>query len=436
MEVLRKSLILVSAPLFVLILVGTLSARVGESTDRTLRELKVFSEALWLVNEYYVEDTRFDQLERGAFQGLAESLDPWSSYYDPARMARLAERDERGDVGILLVKTPQQYVRVVAVVPGSPAHEAEVRQGQFLESIDGLATKDLSLLEAQHMLLGPIASQVKLGYFRGPDEEDGETVELERRPLAEGRLVIESIDERTALLRLTDLASGTAAQVKVELTRLRDEGVEDLVLDLRANFGGEAKEAAAVADLFLKDGILFQRRHRKGVESFSSTVDRRWEGGLVTLVGRSTVGEGELLAYALQTTETCRLVGQPTFGKRSYQDLVRLPDGSGLFMTVAEYLDAGGELLDENGVQPDERIARLGPSLAEQEAAAAAAKEAEEASEDEPETAPEPTEEPDASDAKPETGGLGDEGEGESDVKVDRQLEKARQVLEAARKAA
>ena len=98
MDALRKSLLVVSVPLVLMVLVGTIRARVDESHDRVLRDLKVFSEALYLVTNYYVEDVHLGQLERGAFQGLAESLDPWSSYWDPLRMSRLTERDESGDV--------------------------------------------------------------------------------------------------------------------------------------------------------------------------------------------------------------------------------------------------------------------------------------------------------------------------------------------------
>ena len=181
MDVLRKSLLIVSVPLVLLVVVGTIRARVDESRDRVLRDLKVFSESLYLVDNYYVEDVPLAQLERGAFQGLAESLGPWSSYWDPSAMSKLTERDESAGVGLLLVKTPQQYVAVASVVPGSPASIAEIRLGQFLETIDGLATKDLTLLEAQHMLRGPAGSSVTLGYFRQSAEADaGARVDLTR----------------------------------------------------------------------------------------------------------------------------------------------------------------------------------------------------------------------------------------------------------------
>ncbi len=358
MDTLRKSLLFLSVPLVLLVVVGTIRARVDESRDLVLRDLKVFSESLYLVDNYYVEDVSLAQLERGAFQGLAESLGPWSSYWDPGAMNKLLQRDESAGVGLLLVKTPQQYVAVASVVPGSPADRAEVRLGQFLETIDGLATKDLTLLEAQHMLRGPAASKVTLGYFRqSADADAGEHVELEREDLSGLSVVIETPAEGVALLRVTDLAEGAASRAAAELSKLQAAGVSELVLDLRANVGGSLSEALALAELFIDARPVFGEKGREGLRVLETKTAPAWTGNLVVLVSRGTVGEAELVARALSDADVGSLVGQPTFGKRSRQETVRLRDGAGLRMTVAQYVGPDGEALDEDGVQPDEEVA-------------------------------------------------------------------------------
>ena len=355
----RKVLVTLSAALVLLVIVGTLAARVDDQSGKTLEELKVFTDTLLLVNRNYVELADQKQLERGAFQGVAESLDPWSSYYDPEHAAPLMDRDRRGDIGVLLLKQPQQYVRVVVVVPESPADRSGVRRGEFIETIDGVATRELTLLEAQLMLSGAIGSKVKLGFFRADDEERGKTQELLREDLSPLRVVSQRIEPTVALLRVTDVRDGVAALVREQLDALVASGVKSLVLDLRTNTGGSVDEAVEVADLFVEEGPLFQRKTRTGASVLQARTGSAWTGKLVALVSRATVGQAELVAHALRARGASVLVGQPTFGKFTEQDLVLLEDGFGLFMSVAEYRKENGEPFDKDGVQPDEVVQRV-----------------------------------------------------------------------------
>jgi carboxyl-terminal processing protease len=343
----------------------------AEAPSETLRHLKVFSEAVSLASRNYVDEIDMSQLERGAAQGLVESLDPWSSYYDPDRMAPLLSRDLGGDVGLLLVKLPQQYVNVAAIVPGGPADEALVRRGQAVEAIDGIETRNMTLLEAQTMLRGPLGSTVRLAFFRERGKPP-RTVELTRRSLEPLRVVTEALGSGVALVRVTDVRPGMAARAAAELSRLVQEGARGFVLDLRNNVGGDPAEAAALARLFASPGPLFQRRDRKATTVESATGEPVHSGPLAVLVGRGTVGEAELVAAALRERAGARLVGQPTIGKTTQQDLVTLSDGSGLYMTIAEYLGADGQPLPKGGLVPDEKVAEPSPGLDDEDGAAGA----------------------------------------------------------------
>ena len=356
---LRRILVLLSLPLVALVLAGVVGARDGRSSDATLRDLRIFSEVLQLTGRNYVDEPQLTQLERGAYQGLAESLDPWSSVHDARRMAELTQGDHAGSVGLLLLKHPQQYVRIVVVVPGSPADEAGIKAGQYIETIDGHATKDIALLEAEAMLGGPPGSTVKLGFFRTSDEEEqGKIMDVVRRDLSDLRVVEKRLDPKTALLRLTDVAPGARDLVAARLKGLREAGVTDLVLDLRTNVGGSPEEAVAVADLLAPAGDAFQRVSKAGTITEATRDPDSWDGGLVVLVERGTVGEAELLAETLRKLKGAKLVGRPTLGKTTQQDLVRLSGGLGLSLSVAEYRRADGTAFDADGLQPDEKISR------------------------------------------------------------------------------
>lgn len=442
----RRILVLLSLPLVALVLAGVVGARDGRSPDSTLRELKTFSEVLQLTGRNYVDEVELRQLERGAYQGLAESLDPWSSLHDPRRLAELAVSGSGGSIGVLLLKHPQQYVRVVVVVPGSPAEEAGVKAGQFLETIDGLATKDIALLEAEAMLRGAPGTIVKLGFFRSSDEEErGKVVEVPRRDLSALRVVEQRLDSRTALLRLTDTAPGARDLVASRLAGLREAGVRDLVLDLRRNVGGSPDEALAIADLLAPAGAAFQRVTKSGTSTAATRDPEAWEGGLVVLVERGTVGEAELLAEALRTLKGAKLVGGPTLGKTTQQDLVRLTSGLGLSLSVAEYRRADGSPFDVAGLEPDEKVAR-GARRVEFPASDAPGEAPGEAKPEAPDAAA-PTDEPGAEgldsleESVPEPLEPGEPADTEGDAGApgggaDAQLEKALELLKAAAAAA
>lgn len=416
MTLLRKLLVAVSAPLVVLVVVGALRARTADREAAPLRDLKVFSDVVRLASQNYVDPVDFARLERGAYLGLAESLDPWSSFVDPERMGTLSRRDQTGEVGLLLFKLPQQYVQVAAIVPGSPADAAGLRRGEGLETIEGLSSKDMSLVEAQALLAGPPGTSVTIGLFRRGDEEKGREVALERKNLAALRVVASELGDKTAVLRVTDMRAGVSRLVQDALARLAASGVENVILDLRHNVGGTPDEAARTTGIFTGPGPVFQRKSRKGTSTLAAPAPKAWQGKLAVLVGRSTVGEAELVAAALQAAKAGTVLGQRTFGKHTEQDLVRLSDGSGLWMSVAEYLRADGTALDDEGLVPDEEVA---PFVAAREEAP----EPEEADAAEPpiEGAPAPPAEPSAAKSASVLPPLDD----------DPQVKRAREVLAA-----
>lgn len=354
----RAPLLALSVPLVGVVLVGTLGARVREGRDETLRHLRVFSEALRLASTNYVDDVGAGTLERGACQGLAESLGPWSSYHDPEHMAPLLRRDRGGDVGVLLLKWPQRLVAIAAVVPGGPADLAGLERLELMETIDGVATRGLTLAEARAMLLGPVGSTVEVGLFERDEAGKPRVVSLVRQDLGALRVVVERVDEHASILRLTDVRAGAAELVAQALQQVRAAGDASLVLDLRNVVGGDAQEAGRVARLFTGAGPLFALRSRSGTTVETSAEPAAWTGGLVAMIGRGTVGEGELVAEALRARGAASLVGDSTFGKRSREELVRLSDGSGLELPTGEYRRADGEPLPAEGITPDEKVAR------------------------------------------------------------------------------
>jgi carboxyl-terminal processing protease len=153
---------------------------------------------------------------------------------------------------------------------------------------------------------------------------------------------------------------GTGELVKRELADLRrsagDRPIAGVILDVRGNPGGEVTEAVLVADLFIEEGVLTRTRGRGGVilrEELATAAGTDKQTPLVVLQDRRSASAAELLAVALQDSGRAKVIGERSFGKGTVQEVIGIPDGSLLTLTVARYFSPSDRLIDGHGVDPD-----------------------------------------------------------------------------------
>ena len=349
----RLAILVVSTPLVVFAVVGGFMGKVVAREDVTYQHLRVFEDVVSLVVNNYVESVDVERVMDGAMRGLAEGLDPDSAYVSPGQVAAL-ERGEtlpEGETGLNV--TRQYYLRVVAVRDGSPAARAGLRTGDYLRAVDGRPTRNLSVFDGARLLRGPVGSKVALTVIRGSAAEPHE-VELtrERFPATavHGRLV----DPVTGYVRIAALGPGTAERVRAEVDALGRGGATRLVIDLRGTADGSVDAAVEAARLFVAKGTLTAREQRggPGVPVTAGAGDGAIAQPVVLLVTAGTAGPAEVFAAALVGAGRAEAVGERTLGRAAEQKLVRLPDGSGLWMTFARHLAPDGKPINGNGVAP------------------------------------------------------------------------------------
>ena len=144
-----------SSCVVVLLLVGALNGR-AVSPDDVYGHLKVYSEVLQRIKLEYVEEPDMKSVTLGAINGLLESVDPFASYLNPDqyRQYEKLHDQKRADVGLVLAKR-YGYVAIVDAVPGSPACQSQsVHTGDLIDSINGVATRDMPLAYAEQLLRG------------------------------------------------------------------------------------------------------------------------------------------------------------------------------------------------------------------------------------------------------------------------------------------
>ena len=339
-------LILMSATLTLYTVAGgLLSSSAQQPANDPNAQLRIFESVLQHIQNDYVDEPNMDKVRAGALRGLAYGLDPYSTYLTPEQVRDYNAGSKNNQVGIgAELSQVASYLYVIAPMKGSPADQAGLKAGDIIEYIDNKATRDISLYDAKQLLNGTAGSEVKLRVLRANSSPLTITVKRgsSRAPSAEGR-----IDAgRVGILRINSFGDGDAAEVRTRLQDLVKQGAQKIVIDMRDTAGGSLNEAAAVANLFIKDGVIAQTIGREGkpLKTFSADPKEAiFNGPVVALINTGTAGAAEVVASALIERNRAQVVGEKSFGAGTEQQLFQLRGGDGLLLTTVKWATAGGK---------------------------------------------------------------------------------------------
>jgi len=348
----RRIVLCISAPVVAFAIIGGFLSRVMARED-TYQHLKIFDDVVSLITSNYVEAVNVDKVMHGAMRGLADGLDPDNAYLSPDEVKQIESGAAlpAGDVGIEL--TRQYYLRVIATRDGSPAAKAGLRTGDYVRAINDTPTREMSVWRGTRALRGATGSKVSLTIIRG-NAADPHVIELTREaaptPDVTGRLAAPGV----GYVRISAFGPGTADQAKAQVGDLTRDGASQLIIDVRRTAGGALDGGLAVARLFVGKGTLAVREAR-GMER--ETIAAGIGDGAITLPtmvlsDTGTSGAAELFASALAGNQRADLIGEHTFGSAALQKLIKLPNGSGLWLTTTRYLTPSGTPLHEKGLDP------------------------------------------------------------------------------------
>jgi carboxyl-terminal processing protease len=353
----RFGVIAVSVAIFCYAGIGHVLGRTPD--DRAYKSLTVYGEVLQKIQGDYVDEPNMHLVTAGSLHGLLESLDPESSYLTPREYTEYRQKQQNGGTGEtgLTLSKRFGYVIVVSVLPESPAEKAGIHSGDIFESIAGFTTRDMSVGQALNLLNGQVGSGVKVGVIRrGKADPDG--VDIVRQKLATSKTLAQKADPDILVLRLPSLDSGRADDVRNKLVDAEKQGIHKVVLDLRECGRGPVTEAVAVARLFVLSGTIATLRGQTVSAQVLSAEPGKvvWKGPVSVLIDGTTSGAAEVLASAMVANRRGDVVGERTFGLASEQKLITMDDGSALFLTVANYYNAAGKAILEDGVEPNEVV--------------------------------------------------------------------------------
>jgi carboxyl-terminal processing protease len=327
--------------------------------ERAYKSLTVYGEVLQKIQQDYVDEPNMHLVTAGALHGLLESLDPESSYLTPREYTEYKQKmasGNPGDTGLTLSKR-YGYVIVISVLPESPAEKAGIHSGDIFESVAGFTTREMSVGQAMNLLRGAPGGGVKVGVIRRGKNEP-ENVDIIREKLVPAKIVSQKTDPDILALRLTTLEAGRADEVRSRLQDAEKQGIHKVILDLRTCGRGPISEGLAVARLFIASGNLATLRGQTvSAQTLAAEPSKVvWKGPVSILIDGTTSGAAEVLASAMVGTHRGDVVGERTFGLASQQKLITIDDGSALILTVANYYNANGKSILEEGVTPSEVV--------------------------------------------------------------------------------
>lgn len=355
----KFSIVGLSTLLLATLLIGTLLGG-AQSGEDAYKHFAVFTEVVSRIKSDYVEEPDMKSVTLGAVNGLLESIDPYASYLTADQYKQyLRSRDaKKASVGLVLSRR-FGYVGVVAALPDSPAAKANLTTGDVLETINGVATRDMPLAYAEMLLDGDPGTTLELSVMRVRRGTEAQKISLIREPIKFPAPLVKSHADGVAVLQVSTLETGKSRQVAAKLAELEKQGVKKLILDLRFNAYGAPAEGIALANLFLEKGaITYLQGQRTPREDFNADPAKAvWKHPLVLLVNRGTAGGAEIAASALLDNKRAELVGERTYGDAAVRKAVTMDDGSAVILSTAKYFAANGKAIQDNGVTPSTPVA-------------------------------------------------------------------------------
>ena len=320
------------------------------------------ADAQEVIEDNYFEQVSREQLDQSSIRGMVDALrrrydDDFSHYFSPKQL-KVFEASTSGrfdGVGLTVNEVPRG-LRVAAVLPDSPAERAEIDEGDVIVAVDGKSIAGVPSRVATARIKGPSGSLVELRII-STKTGNAREIELKRAsirvPAVQGR--IRRVDgHKIAYVIFSTFSEGAHAELRDEIERLLRQGAEGIVIDLRGNGGGLLNEAILSSSVFVEDGRVVSTRSRtqddRDYEAVGEALDAR---PTVVLVNRDSASAAEILTAALGFHDLATIVGTRTFGKGTFQEVIPVPGGGALDLTIGQYLAADGESLAGKGVSPE-----------------------------------------------------------------------------------
>ncbi len=323
-------------------------------SDRLSELYQVYTAAYAAVEQQYVEPiTDSNQAAAavyGSIDGMLRTLDPHSSFFDPNAYAQMRERQEGRYPGIgVSIVASNDDVTVTQLFEGSPAYKAGIRRGDVIAKVGDESAKGWTTRQVSDKIRGPKGTKVRVS-IRRPGSDQLIDLEVERDEINITTVSAAfMVEPGTGYVRLREFSETSDDELQAALTKLKAQGMERLVFDLRDNPGGALDQAIAISSHFLKKGqMVVYTRGR--VQNSDQQYPAITQGDyltipLIVMVNRASASASEIVSGAMQDHDRALIIGEQTFGKALVQSVYRIANGAGLALTTGRYYTPSGRMI-------------------------------------------------------------------------------------------
>ena len=372
----RKASISLVLIVFLLTNLFTIACSAKETTDKT-SHIELYDKVWQTIQKDYVDSTfngqdwniwrhRYDQYiqtekdAHKAIETMVASLgDRYTRFLDKEAFEEEKEsiEAELTGVGIQIGLDKEQRVIVIAPIEGTPGAQADLRPNDLIIEIDDKNTSGLSIEEAAKRIRGPVGTKVKL-LIQREKTKFTKVIQRDRIPIKaipDGQAKI--IFDDVGYIRLsTFISKDTVGEVLAAFNSL-DKQAKAYIIDLRNNPGGLLNNAMVISDMFLEEGVIVSTVNKNNyINSFKARKVVTTDKPIVVLINGSSASASEIFSGALRDNNRAELVGSTTFGKGLVQAINKLPDGSGINVTIAKYLTPDKTDINKKGIKPDYEV--------------------------------------------------------------------------------
>ncbi len=314
-------------------------------------DLDYFMGVKSIIEKNYFQKPSEEKLVEGAIKGIFMNLDPNSTYYTKEEFQNLIEELTGGFVGIgVYIKEEHGDIIITSIIEGGPAYKAGVKPGDKIISVDGKAIKDMSMEEIISLIQGQPGTKIKLGVKR---ENKSIFLEVIRERIILSSVEYGILDNNIGYIKILQFSDTTLEHLVPILEQFDKRNISNIIIDLRNNPGGLLDEVVNILKLFIPEGPIIHIKYRGNVERTYYSNLKKPKYKLAVLVNERSASASEIFAGAVQDTKVGTIIGVPTYGKGTVQQLISLPYGDGMKLTIAEYLTPNNRNINNKGIKPD-----------------------------------------------------------------------------------
>ena len=306
-----------------------------------------------LTTKYYFEELDSTEIIEAAINGMFDKLDPHTTYL-PVEDEKISEEAFRGEFEGIGVEFQiiKDTITVVSPISGGPSEKAGIQPGDKIVRIEKNNAIGISNQEVVEKLRGEKGTKVNFTIFRAVNRKEYEFT------IIRGKIPINSVDvslmynNDIAYINLSRFAETSTIEISKALARLKADGMNKIVLDLRNNPGGLLSEAVSIADLFLDDSKLIVYTQGRvtdfNAEYFADNLNGYEKYPIIILINRGSASASEIVSGAIQDWDRGLIVGETSFGKGLVQRPFLLSDGSAVRITVSKYFTPSGRAIQRD----------------------------------------------------------------------------------------